>query len=159
MTRYAANTTVTVEKSRNEIERTMTRFGATSVAFLRDDETRMVIIGFKKDGRAYRFNLPLPNREDFLSYKRKNAYSVTKRTPEQTTKAVEQEERRLFRSLANYIKAVLDAIDSGITNADQALLPHLILPSGQTVSETAQHQLADMGDVNFGLALPAGEDR
>lgn len=156
MNRYAEKTTVAVSKSREEIDRTMTRFGATGIVYMRDDERHVVVVGFKKDGRQYRFNLPLPHPADFKTYKRKNAYSVTVRTPPQIEKAIEQEERRLFRSLFNYIKAVLDAIDSGITTADEALLPHLILPGGSTVAEMAKHQLADMGDVNFALALPEG---
>ena len=154
---YAEKTTVSVEKSRMEIERTMERFGATGIAFMRDDERRLVVIGFKKDGRQYRFNLPLPDPERFwYPNPNKPAFGQRKRTAIQRDSAVDQETRRLFRSLGNYIKAVLDAIESGITTADEALLPHLILPSGSTVAETARYQLADMGDVNFSLALPPG---
>lgn len=155
---YAENTTVPVNRSRDEIERTLGRFGADGQAFMRDDVKRIVAIAFHRQNRNYRFTLPLPDPKKFWYGKPRSKYaSPPLRTETQLAAALEQETRRLFRSLANFIKATLAAVEDGIITADEALLPYLILPSGSTVYETSVMQLADMGDVNFRKALSAGE--
>ena len=60
MAKYAATTSVTSEKSRAEIERTLSKYGATSFAY-GWEETRSVI-GFRIENRQVRFVLPLPDR-------------------------------------------------------------------------------------------------
>ena len=157
---YAERTTVSTSKSRDEIERILTRFGASGQAFARDDDKRVVMVAFHRDRRNYRFTLPLPDaalEKFWYANPEQPAYKRRKRSQGVHDEAVEQETRRLFRSLANFIKATLDAVESGIITADEALLPYLILPSGSTVYETSVMQLADMGDVNFRKALGAGE--
>ncbi len=61
MTKYAAQTDVPADRSRSEIERTVTRFGATSFAYGWEGST--AVVGFVLDGRQYRFTLPMPDRE------------------------------------------------------------------------------------------------
>ena len=78
------------------------------------------------------------------------------RDREHAIELADKEWPRRFRSLGNYIKAVMDAADTGIIEADDALLPFLILPGGQTVAERAQVQLEMVGDVDLAQALPAG---
>ena len=139
MTRYAEHTTVTVAKSRDEIEHTLVRFKANAVAWIRDDEKRIVQIHFRRTERAYRFTVKLANPADFKHDKRRYIYS---NAPESIqAERAEQENMRLFRSLANYVKAILDAVDSGILTFEEAMMPHMMLPSGQTVAETVTGQM------------------
>ena len=63
MGRYAANTEVGSERSRAEIERTLTRYGATS--FMYGWDQAGALVGFKAKDRLIRFKLPLPSREAF----------------------------------------------------------------------------------------------
>lgn len=66
MGQYAAQRTVTPEKSRTEIERTLTRFGATSFIYgwdQKDGQTIAVVV-FRLADRHIRLNLPLPRRDD-----------------------------------------------------------------------------------------------
>ena len=35
-----------------------------------------------------------------------------------------------------YVKATLEAIESGIVSAEEAFLPHLVLPDGRTVKDS-----------------------
>ena len=55
----------------------------------------------------------------------------------------------------------MDAADTGIISADEALLPYMMLPSGETVAESALKQLA-LGDgrvdLSLALALPSGRN-
>ena len=62
MNTYAAGTSVTVERSRAEIERTLARFGADEFAY-GYDRTRAVIL-FTATGRRVRFVLRLPDPEE-----------------------------------------------------------------------------------------------
>ena len=59
MTRYAANTEVSSERSRMEIEKILKRWGASQFMYAwRDDAA---VIGFKAANRHVRFVLPLPD--------------------------------------------------------------------------------------------------
>ena len=62
MSRYAAGTLVSTEKSRAEIERTLSRYGATAFAY--GWEGRIAVIQFKAKDRHIKFILPLPDPSD-----------------------------------------------------------------------------------------------
>ena len=63
MPKYAAATSVSVEKSKAEIERTLQRYGATQFAYGWDQKRAM--IGFHHTGRAIRIALILPDKQQF----------------------------------------------------------------------------------------------
>lgn len=128
---YAEGTSVSVEKSRAEIERTLSRYGADQ--FLSGWEADRAMIAFRVDGRHVRINLKLPPRDDdrFL-------YShggKRERTATQVFEAWEKECRRLWRALNLVIKAKLEAVDSGISSFDEEFLASIMMPDGRTVSE------------------------
>ncbi len=147
---YARGTNVSINRSRDELERTLERFGATGMLWLRDDEARRMIVGFKRDRRAYRFTIVMLTWEDC----EKTPTGIL-RTRAVAVKTADQETRRRFRSLANFVKAVMDAEDSGIINAEEALLPYLVLSSGQTLADEVELQLS--GKTGGLLSLPAEE--
>lgn len=62
MATYAADTQVSAEKSRAEIEATLGRYGAVSFAYGWSGDR--VMIGFTMEGRQIRFNLEMPDRND-----------------------------------------------------------------------------------------------
>ena len=62
MGRYAAETTVSAESSRAEIERILARWGAT--AFLYGYQGDQAVLGFVAHGPQVRFFLPLPDPTD-----------------------------------------------------------------------------------------------
>ncbi len=145
---YARGTSVSISKSRDELERTLERFGATGMLWLRDDEARNVIVGFKRDQRAYRFTIVMLTWEDC-----ERTPAGIKRAKRAAEKAADQENRRRFRSLVNFVKAIMDAEDSGIINAEEALLPYLVLASGHTLADEVELQLS--GKTGGLLSLPA----
>src|SRR5690606_26121903 len=62
MTKYAAKTTVSVQRSRDEIEAILTRYGADQ--FMYGWFEGGATIAFRAHGRMVRFHLPLPDAED-----------------------------------------------------------------------------------------------
>jgi hypothetical protein len=76
--RYAEGTTVTVERSKAEIEGTVRRYGATSFVSGYDEHSAFVL--FRANERMVRFHVPIPVPADpmFAREGRKNA-----RSPEQ----------------------------------------------------------------------------
>ena len=153
--KYAEGTEVPISRSRDELERTLTRFGATTQGWLRDDEEKVVRLAFKRNGRGYRFTVKLQDAEGcrLTPTKQRRSDSVA-------MDLAEAENRRRFRSLANYVKAVMDATDTGIISAEEALLPYMMLPSGETVAEAVIPQLASGNYlVNLSKALVSGRER
>jgi hypothetical protein len=127
--RYAADTSVSADKSRAEIERILMRYNATSFAY--GWQGNEATIMFDKDGRRIRFNLPLPDKaskEFWLTPSRRQ-----RRTADQAQAAWEQATRQRWRALALLIKAKLEAIESNISTFESEFLNKTVLPGGMTV--------------------------
>ncbi len=157
---YAAQTTVSVEKSRLEIERTLQRYGASQFIYGWDQE--MAVVGFvygeDEERRQVRFKLAVPAMHQFL--RTSNGRSRSRAAAE---KAWEQAQRQRWRALLLAIKAKLEAIEAGIATFESEFLAYVVLPSGETVGEwispqlhEAYRELAMPGPLR--LALPAGGD-
>lgn len=90
---YAAQTTVSAEKSRAEIERILMRYKATHFGYMATPET--AAIAFQAAGRRLRFTLPLPKRSEHKTDKRGYWRSDTA-----IDKAWDQSLRQRWRALA-----------------------------------------------------------
>ena len=135
---YAKKTTVPVDKSRREIERTLERYGATGFAYgWRESEA---MIGFETNGKSVRFVLPLPNRDDFKNPKR----GWEPRPQAAIDRDYNQAKRQRWRALSLAIKAKLEMVEVGITTFEEEFLPHIVMPNGQTFAEWALPQLEEM---------------
>lgn len=136
MSRYASETNVSIEKSRMEIERTLSRYGADSFAYF--SEKSRAIIAFQIAQRRVRFvlSLPDPERKEFTHHTR------GARAPQAAKAAWEQACRQRWRALALVIKAKLEAVAAGITTVEDEFLAHTMLPDGSTFGEWAKPQLA-----------------
>lgn len=134
---YAAETTVSPDKSRAEIERTLHRYGATSFGYF--NESDRVIVVFEAKGRRIRFDVPMP------SVKTVAARSVEKQT------------RARWRGLVLCIKAKLESVEAGIESFEEAFLAHVVLPDGMTVAQHTRDEIKrvyDSGEVRPLLASP-----
>ena len=121
MAKYARETEVPAERSRNEIEQTLKKYGATAFGYGWQDNAAIVVFEFK--GRRMKFVLPLPN-------------------PKETkAKSLEPETRRRWRSLLLSIKAKLVTVDDGISTVETEFMGHIVLPNGMTVSEWMHPQI------------------
>jgi hypothetical protein len=133
--RYAQGTVVSVEKSKGEIERLLTRYGATE--FASGWKSDRAIMQFRMNERAVRFILPLPKQQDF----RTTPSGRRTRNEAATFVAWEQGCRQRWRALALSIKAKLESAESGIEEFETAFMGQIVMPNGQTMTEIALPQI------------------
>lgn len=137
MATYANQTTVSVEKSRGEIERILSRYGAS--AFMYGWSGDSAVVQFGAHGRLVKFVLTLPAKGD-REFTHAPAGKV-RRSPQQQEVAWEQACRQKWRALALVIKAKLEAVDAGIAIFEDEFLAYTVLPSGETISRWLQPQI------------------
>ena len=123
---FAERTSVSVEKSRLEIERLCTRYGCTKYASAVDYEKNLARIQFHANHRIVRFELKLPASAEFR----------------QASK-LEQAARSKWRALVLVLKAKLEAIASGISTFEEEFLPFVVMPNDQTVGEILSPMIDD----------------
>ena len=128
--RYASDTSVSADRSRAEIERTLTRYGARGFMYGWDQD--QAVLGFITRGRQVRFFLPMPDRSDPEFTRTPTGKPRSMTTAEA---AYDQAVRQRWRALALVIKAKLEAVAAGIVTFDEEFLAHLVLPSGETVAQ------------------------
>lgn len=136
--KYASDTTVSSEKSQAEIRTILNRYGASKFGYL-EEENRAAIM-FEIHNRRIRFILPLPSRTDkqFLF----TPHRHQQRSIEAQHEAYEQAIRQRWRALTLALKAKLEAVESGIATFEEEFMAYVMLPSGQTVGEWMQPQIA-----------------
>lgn len=120
---FAEGTTVPVETSRMEIERLVTRRGASN--FASGWGSGRAVLGFVIEGRALRFELPLPDKGERRF--RTTASRGLARSDEGAAAAHAAELRRVWRALALSIKAKFEAVASGIVTFEEEFLPHFVV--------------------------------
>lgn len=147
MTTFAQDTSVSVERSRAEIETTLSKYGASRFGYMTAETS--AIIGFVMNGMAIKFVLPLPNpsAEAFTvaTYIRAGVRRTGGRhTPETSRKLWEQACRSRWRSLNLCIKAKCECVASGITTFEEEFLAHIVTGTGQTVGQRMLPQIFEM---------------
>lgn len=138
MTRYAAKTSVSSDRSRAEIERTLIRYGASAFSY-GWDEGRAVVM-FRAYDRHIRFDLPVPDREEFRYTESQHRW----RNDDQVDTAFEQGVRQRWRALALVVKAKLEAVEAGIVTFEEEFLAHVVLPNGETAGSWLIPQLDEV---------------
>ena len=135
---YAANTEVSPGRSRDEIERTLTRYDATQFAYGWDGER--AVISFVMQERQVRFVLPLPDRTG-----RRFTQTATGRARSRSAQLTEYEQavRQRWRALALVVKAKLEAVETGIVSFDQEFAAHMLLPNGSAVADQLMPAIAE----------------
>lgn len=152
MTRYAANTSVPVERSRNEIEATLLRYGASQFMYGWSGDGAMIafLVETEQGKRNVRFVLPLPSRDE----RRFTHHSQGVRTASAAQGLWEQACRQRWRALLLVVKAKLEAVESGIATFEDEFLAYIMLPDGSTVSELLAPQLQAAYDPDRGVMPP-----
>ncbi len=141
MTAYASGTQVPASRSRDEIERTLKRFGAKNIAFA--SLSQVIVVAFTFEELTIRVQVPLPvASDDVFVFASVNKTAKRRRTPKQAEEAWQREVNRLWRALAAVIKAKLVAVDEGVSTVESEFLSAIVLPDGRTMGEWAEPQLA-----------------
>lgn len=144
---YASDTSVTVERSKGEIERTLTRYGAEK--FFTGWDHEEAVVGFNMNDRYVQFRLPQPKLSDFFVTR-----GGTQRNSAAATKAHEQAQRSSWRALLLVIKAKLESVESGIETFEEAFLSHIMVTDGKGGSTTIGKQVIPQIDDAYELGKP-----
>lgn len=138
--KYASQTDVSSSRSREEIERTLQRYGADQ--FMYGWKETDALIRFRMQDRHVAFILPLPARDaaEFTEYISRG--KLWARTEEASRKLYEQAVRQRWRALALVIKAKLEAVECGITTFEDEFLANIVLPNGDLVGAVLKQQVA-----------------
>lgn len=115
MAQFAAKTKVPVDQTRNEIERTLVKYGASRFAYFSEDGRAIIV--FEAEDRRLRFDLPLPQGD---------------------SDKIAQSRRQKWRALLLAIKSKLESVESGIETFEEAFLAHVVMPDGITVGQHAR---------------------
>jgi len=155
MTRaYAEGTSVTVEKTRSEIDTLLGKHGASQRGVMTDDAGRAVV-AFVIGGRHYRLDVPMPNPGDFPDPK-KRGWETTLDTPrgwdgwgserraQWVRVEMDQRCRERWRAVLLMLKAKLELVRLGISTVEREFLADLVLPSGKTVAATLEAQIVNV---------------
>lgn len=134
---YAEKTSVSVSRTKAEIEELVQKYGADQ--FVSGYKGDTAVIGFSMGGRQIRFLLPLPNKGD-----REYWYTPgrgQRRTEEGAYTAWEQACRSRWRALYLIVKAKLEAVDAGISTVEREFFYDVVLPDGRTAGEWMAPQI------------------
>lgn len=147
---YAADTSVSTERSLAEIRSTLRRYNATSFGYVEDPGS--TTIGFRIQNRQVKISVTLPDKADFAHTPERR----TRRAPDVQEKAWEQGCRQRYRALALVIKAKLEAVEAGISTVEREFFSDLILPGGRTVAETLEATVVAAIEADQPLAITGG---
>lgn len=152
MTLYASDTSVSVSRSKAEIEAILERYGASQ--FMSGWDASQAVIGFTmpvgEEVRQVRFLLPMPDKLD----RRFTHHSKGERTSDAALKAWEQACRQRWRALALVIKAKLEAVSAGISVFEDEFLANIVMHDGRTVSQHVRPTIARVYQGNIQPLLP-----
>lgn len=139
---FAADTNVSVEKTKVELEKLLVRYGCEE--FISGWSGTLAKVGFvigkSPNQRRIRFELPLPAKTD-------RAFANTpsgqwQRTPESREKAWQQACRARWRALLLVIKAKLEAASLGISTIEDEFMAWTVTGDGRTIGEVLRPMLA-----------------
>lgn len=157
MSRYANKTVVSVEKSQAELKRILTRYGADG--FMLAERGTQAVVQFVIAKRIIKFALNMPDRDDDLFTL--TAYRQTIRSEEAAYKAWEQACRQKWRALCLFVRATLEAVEEGVVDFDEAMMPFTVIDGRQTFAERYGEEVrkwVESGSAPTHLALPGVDE-
>lgn len=134
--KYAERTGVSIDRSKEEIQGTLLRYGATKYLSGWDQKKAYIMFEFRE--RMVKFELEMPNKheEKFVS-------TPTGRQRDRDTafKEWEQACKQRWRALAFIIKAKLEAVELGVRDFEEEFMGNIMLPDGKTASDYLKPQI------------------
>jgi hypothetical protein len=143
---YASQTSVSTERSKGELERLLSKAGATSFMSGFDDTTAM--LGFKMHDNFYSIRFQLPPQEDYAftpgQRRRRSAADMLKHH--------EQGCRSRWRAIVLIVKAKLEAVEIGVVTVEEAFASDFVLRNGDTLGQAFLKKV-EAGEVPKALPL------
>jgi hypothetical protein len=159
--RYASGTSVSVQRTKGEIEAVLERYGASGFGYMTEGGCAMVAFtmrdaGLPGAGRLrvrIRLAMPDPRDSEFT-----RTPTGKERQREAALKAWEQACRASWRALLLVIRAKLEAVEVGISSIEREFMADVLLPSGETVGEVFadQHAAIVAGERPLMLTMGGG---
>ena len=147
---YAADTRVSVTRSRVELEELVRRHGATSIITGEMTEEGFAFVGFRLNDRNLLLKVPEPSLDDMP----KKSAGGRKRTEAQRCSALEQLRRSRWRLLLLATKAKLELIAAGQSSVESEFLGDIVVRGTRTLGEELRPQLDAMGKAPPMLPAP-----
>jgi hypothetical protein len=137
MGQYANATSVSPEKSQQDIRETLRRYGATRFGVMEEEEKAHVMFEYKL--LRIQLTVELPAKDKFR-------YTENRRLRKQSavTEAYNQAIRQRWRALLLAIKAKLEAIECGISTIEKEFLAFVVLPDGSQLGDRLIPKIEDM---------------
>lgn len=127
---YAEGTTVSVSRTREELEKYLVRRGATG--FMSGWTAEQSQVAFIWKGRHIRIDVPLLDQED---PRITHTDGGRRRTTAQHRAAYEKMQRERWRAVFLIVKAKVETIEIGASTLDQEFGMSYVMPDGSTVGE------------------------
>jgi len=150
MNLYAASTSVSVEKSRGELERLLVRHGATRYGIAHHEDGAQV--SFLLSGHHVRVAVPLPSLEAYPDPTKLNYYNKAK-TPRDWNRwnvgqrkawidaQRDQVTRQRWRCILLIVRAKLELIEMKLSTVEREFLADITLSDGRSVLEAMAGKL------------------
>ena len=128
MGNYAVNTSVSPEKSQEEIKKTLRKYGADRFGVM--EEKNKAYVMFEYSNLLIQLTIDLPNKEEF-----KYTETGRERNKNSIESQLDQAIKQRWRALLLAIKAKLEAIECGISTIEKEFMAFVMMPDGQSLSE------------------------
>jgi hypothetical protein len=158
--RYAEDTKVSLSKSKAEIEDLLTAWGCAQMSWTTDNEGNQVKLEFiwRASGEAaYRARFLVAFPTDDVLRKRARHGSTGQFLPRKFEEIKARNGWPEMRQLALYLKAALNAIETGIVRAEDVFMPFMVDATGRTVAEILEPHMAKLQGGAGRLMLTAGD--
>jgi hypothetical protein len=137
---YAKGTSVSVERSKAELDTLLGKHGAAQRAIMHDERAGFAAVVFVLRGRKYKIELPMPTP---MSATPKTGAEPRgwsgwdePRRAQWARLQWEQACRERWRGLLLLVKAKLEIVRMGVSTFEREFLADLLLPDGQTAHQT-----------------------
>jgi len=156
-----ASTSVTIGRTREQIDGILREWGVKGVQWEDDFESGCVTLRFRwqnEDGVEFvaRYRLEMENDEQIRAEaidKRNGKFSQAK-----YDRLVKEQGKREHRLLLNFLKNVFEAVSEGIISAEAVFLPWLEAGDGLTIYERIKPAMNQLGSASLPKALAAARE-
>lgn len=136
-TAYAAQTTVSVEKSQMEVQAVLRKYGADRFGVMEDRQKAYLMFEFNK--LMIQMTVPLPEKKDFSL-----SESGRARKDSQIEEAYNQAIKQRWRALVLAVKAKLEAVETGISTIEKEFLSFVVMPDGKLLGDHILPQIEEV---------------
>lgn len=136
---YASTTSVSIDRTKAEIDSTLRRYGASKFSSGWDEDAGTAFVNFYCADRFIRFTVPMPKPTE-----RRFTHGGRYGRPRPTAAAqaaFDQEQKAVWRRLLLCIRAKLESVEAKIETFEEAFLAQIVIPSGETMGSWAKTNL------------------